>query len=117
MNHGLYSTLLLLNNAFKDRIEIEEHWNENLQPIEWDPGQLNQVFANIINNAIQAIDGTGKITIKPRKIKSQAVIWITYTGKGIPEDPLKQIFDPFFTGKEVGEVKGPGLPTTYGMIQ
>jgi signal transduction histidine kinase len=114
---GLDSTLILLNNVFKNRIEIEKNYDENLQSIECFPGQLNQVFMNILNNAIQAIEGTGKITIKTRKIKNRAVIWITDTGKGIPKDHLKRIFDPFFTTKKVGEGTGLGLSISYGIIQ
>jgi signal transduction histidine kinase len=107
----------LLSNAFKNRIEIEKDYDENLQSIECYPGQLNQVFMNLINNAIQAIEGPGKITIKTRKIRNRAVIWISDTGKGIPKDHLTRIFDPFFTTKEVGEGTGLGLSISYGIIQ
>jgi signal transduction histidine kinase len=117
MHDSLDSTLVLLGNTFKNRIEIEKIYDDNLQSIECYPGQLNQVFMNIINNAIQAIDGTGKITIKTRKIKNRAVIWISDTGKGIEKDHLNRIFDPFFTTKEVGEGTGLGLSITYGIIQ
>lgn len=112
VHDGLDSTLLLLKNSFKERIEIEKHWNENFQSIEYYPGKLDQVFANILNNAMHAIEGTGKITIKTEQIKDRAVIWITDTGKGIPKDHLKRIFDPFFTTKEVGEGTGLDLSIT-----
>jgi signal transduction histidine kinase len=117
VHDGLDSTLVLLNNIFKNRIEIEKDYDENLQSIECYPGQLNQVFMNILNNAIQAIEGAGKILIKTRKIKNRAVIWISDTGKGIPKDHLNRIFDPFFTTKEVGEGTGLGLSISYGIIQ
>jgi len=117
IHDGLESTLVLLSNAFKNRIEIEKDYDENLQSIECYPGQLNQVFMNLLNNAIQAIEGPGKITIKTRKIRNRAVIWISDTGKGIPKDHLKRIFDPFFTTKEVGEGTGLGLSISYGIIQ
>ena len=117
VHEGLDSTLVLLSNAFKNRIEIEKIYDNNLPSIECFPGLLNQVFMNIINNAIQAIEGTGKITIKTRKIKNRAVIWITDTGKGIQKEHLTRIFDPFFTTKEVGEGTGLGLSISYGIIQ
>ncbi|MBS0001370.1 MAG: GHKL domain-containing protein [Cyclobacteriaceae bacterium] len=117
VHDGLDSTLLLLNNLFKNRIEIEKIYDENLQSIDCYPGQLNQVFMNILNNAVQAIEGTGKITIKTKRIKNRAVIWITDTGSGIPREHMTRIFDPFFTTKEVGEGTGLGLSISYGIIQ
>jgi len=109
--------LILLQNTFKNRIDVEKDYDENLQSIECYPGQLNQVFMNIINNAIQSIVGKGKIFIKSKKIKGRAVIWIKDTGKGIQKDHLNKIFDPFFTTKEVGEGTGLGLSISYGIIQ
>jgi two-component system, NtrC family, sensor kinase len=117
VHDGLDSTLLLLNNLLKNRIEVEKIYDENLQSIECYPGQLNQVFMNILNNAIQAIEGPGKIIIKTRRIRNRAVIWISDTGKGIPKEHMNRIFDPFFTTKEVGEGTGLGLSISYGIIQ
>ena len=117
IHESLDSTLILLQNTFKNRIDVEKDYDENLQSIECYPGQLNQVFMNIINNAIQSIVGKGKIFIKSKKIKGRAVIWIKDTGKGIQKDHLNKIFDPFFTTKEVGEGTGLGLSISYGIIQ
>jgi signal transduction histidine kinase len=117
VHDGLDSTLLLLNNLLKNRIEVEKIYDENLQSIECYPGQLNQVFMNILNNAIQAIEGPGKITVKTRRIRNRAVIWISDSGKGIPREHMNRIFDPFFTTKEVGEGTGLGLSISYGIIQ
>ncbi len=117
LHEGIDSTLVLLQNSYKNKIEVEKDYDENLQSIECYPGQLNQVFMNIINNAIQAISGHGKITIKTKKMKGQAVVWIKDTGKGIPKNHINRIFDPFFTTKEVGDGTGLGLSISYGIIQ
>ncbi len=111
------SSLVLLRNQYKDRIEITKSYDPDLVYVECYPGQLSQVLMNIFSNAIQAIGGQGTISVKTELFKKEAVIIISDTGKGIPQDKLDNIFDPFYTTKEVGEGTGLGLSISYGIIQ
>lgn len=120
LHEGLDSTLLLLHNFYKNRITIEKNYDARIPQVACYPGKLNQVFMNIINNAIQAIEGQGQITITTQLVKrdkyDEVKISIKDSGKGIPDDVLSKIFDPFFTTKDVGKGTGLGLSISYGII-
>ncbi len=122
LHENLDSSLLILNNKYKDmELEIEKEFDENLPQIECYPGQLNQVFVNIINNAIDAIGSTGepgKIKIATKALDEDKItISITDTGNGIAKENLEKIFDPFFTTKDVGKGTGLGLSISHSIIQ
>ena len=116
VNEGLESTLILLRNKYKNRIEIIKEFGD-IPQIECFPGQLNQVFMNVLSNAIAAIEDTGKITIRTSKSNGFIRIIISDTGCGIPENIMAKIFDPFFTTKAVGEGTGLGLSISHGIIE
>jgi signal transduction histidine kinase len=116
IHEGLDSTLILLRNKYKDRIEIQRKYG-SLPDIECYPGQLNQVFMNIISNAIDAIEGKGTITISTLKTNAKVQISIRDTGTGIPEKIRTRIFEPFFTTKDVGHGTGLGLSISHGIIE
>lgn len=116
LEEGLDSTLQMLHHTYKDRITIEKDYALN-EMVECYAGELNQVFMNILANAIQAIPDKGSIFITTAKVNDQAVISIADTGIGMPEEVRKKIFDPFFTTKEVGEGTGLGLSISYGIIE
>ena len=113
---GIDDTLSILNHYLKGRIEVEKIY-ELKEPVLCKSGQINQVFTNIIYNAIQSIEGKGKIIISTRSVGDMAHIEISDTGSGIPEDIIDNIFDPFFTTKKVGEGTGLGLSISYGIIE
>jgi two-component system, NtrC family, sensor kinase len=117
LNEGIESTLTLLHSTYKDRIDIVKDLG-NIPEVECFPGQINQVFMNILSNAIQAINDKGKIfvstTIAP---ENKVCVTISDTGGGIPENIQSKIFDPFFTTKDVGKGTGLGLSISYGIIQ
>jgi signal transduction histidine kinase len=116
LNEGIESTLALLHSIYKDKIEIERDYGE-IPEVECLPGQVNQVFMNILSNAIQAIPETGKISIKTWEENDSVKISIKDTGTGISEKTKQKIFDPFFTTKEVGKGTGLGLSISYGIIE
>ena len=116
IHEGLDSTLILLHNRYKNRIEISKDYGV-IPLIECYPGQLNQVFMNILSNAIDAIKGNGVITISTSKSNGFIQINITDTGSGMPEHIKAKIFDPFYTTKEVGEGTGLGLSISHGIIE
>jgi signal transduction histidine kinase len=116
LHEGLNSTLLLLNNEIKNRIEIIKEFGE-LPKVECHPGQINQVFMNILLNAIQAIEGDGRILISTKTVNRHVQVIIKDSGKGIPEDVKNKVFDPFFTTKPVGKGTGLGLSISYNIIK
>ena len=80
------------------------------------PGELNQVWTNLIHNALQAMDYQGTLTINSSTRNEQIVISITDTGKGIPNEIQEKIFEPFFTTKPAGEGSGLGLDIVKKII-
>lgn len=116
IHEGLDSTLILLHNKYKNRIEIIRNYG-NIPLIECYPGQLNQVFMNILSNAVDAIDEKGTITISTSISDRFIQVSIKDTGQGIPENIREKIFDPFFTTKGVGKGTGLGLSITQSIIE
>jgi len=116
IHEGLDSTLILLRNRYKNRIEISRDYG-NIPLLECFPGQLNQVFMNIISNAIDAIEDKGVIIISTSKSNGFIQINIKDSGSGMPENIKAKIFDPFYTTKEVGEGTGLGLSISHGIIE
>jgi len=117
LNRVIDNCLVLLSNQYRDRIEIVKHYDENSTSIYCNEGQIHQSFMNILINAIQAIDGTGKITITTKSTDKKSKVIIEDTGCGIDQENLTKIFDPFFTTKEPGLGTGLGLSITYNIIK
>ncbi len=118
IHEGIDSTLNILASELKN-ISIEKQYG-NFPNFFCNPGKLNQVFLNIINNAAQAIEHkNGKINIATALIpsKQQVQITIADNGKGIDKVTLARIFEPFFTTKAVGKGTGLGLSISYGIVQ
>jgi PAS domain S-box-containing protein len=116
LHEGLESTLNLLSNPYKNRIEVIREYGD-IPPVECYAGQINQVFMNLLVNASQAIKNTGQVRIKTWRVEDKVKISIKDSGSGIPQEILGKIFDPFFTTKQVGEGTGLGLSISYGIIQ
>lgn len=114
---GLISTINLIRYKIRNRITITTHIDE-LPQIVCIPAKLNQVFLNIVNNAVQSIEDKGEITITAKKISEVRVkIEIIDTGSGISEEIKNKVFDPFFTTKEVGDGTGLGLSLSFSIIK
>ncbi len=107
------------NDALFRNIKIITELDSNMPLITTDPSQLQQVFLNIINNGVDAVDRDGwiKISSLVDRISNKAVIVFEDNGPGIEEDHLSQIFDPFFTTKEPGKGTGLGLSISYQIIE
>ncbi len=116
IHEGIDNTLTLLHHELKDKITIIKDYGK-IPLIYCYPIQLNQVFMNILLNAIQAIENDGIIKIKTFSDDGNVHIKISDTGKGIPHEHLNKIFDPGFTKKGVGVGTGLGLSTSYNIIQ
>lgn len=119
INNTLNSTLSLIEKqALFHNIEVIKHFDPDLPDVLGDGSQLQQVFMNIILNAVQAMKEMGVLTINtcndPKN--DMVIIEISDTGSGIPDEIIDRVFDPFFTTKEVGEGTGLGLSIAYGII-
>jgi len=115
LNEGLESTLTLLRHQIKRGVEVVRQYGPELRA-DCYPNQLNQVFMNVLQNAIQSMDGKGTLTITSEQVGDEAVIRIRDTGKGIPAEYLPRVFDPGFTTKGVGVGTGLGLSIAYQIM-
>lgn len=106
------------NTLLTKKIEFELHLNPDLPRVRGDAGQLQQVFMNLITNAVKAIPGGGTLTITSRlgPTGDKVEVLITDTGEGIKREHLSKIFDPFFTTRKVGEGTGLGLSVSYAIV-
>jgi|SRR5450432_212142 len=116
LNDCLESTLTLLHSSYKTKVEIIKKYGD-LPEVDCFPGQINQVFMNILSNAIQSIPEAGKIFISTRVTGDMVKVSVKDTGSGMTEETRKKIYDPFFTTKEVGKGTGLGLYISYGIIE
>lgn len=122
LRESVEATLELLQGEIKNRVEVHKDFQE-VPRILCFASQINQVFMNLLSNALQAIEGPGQIWISIAKIKGSTAqqdkvqISIQDSGKGIAPENRALVFDPFFTTKGVGQGTGLGLSITYGIIQ
>lgn len=122
INECLISTLIILKSNMRGEAMIIEDLDPNMKEVSCFPGKLNQVFMNIINNAVQATAGLGrtreerKIWISTKYDPNHVTVRIKDNGVGIPDSVKQRIFDPFFTTKEVGEGTGLGLSIVLGIV-
>ena len=105
------------NTLLLNKITVKKHLEGILPPVKADSGELQQVFFNIINNAIHAMQGGGILTITTLSFNNDTVeISFADTGHGIKKEYRNRIFDPLFTTKEVGKGTGLGLSVSYGIV-
>ncbi len=117
LHEGLEDSLMLIFHDIKNRIDIVRELGP-LPRICCYPSRLNQVFLNILNNAQQAIEGRGTITIRTRLQGEQhVVVEVVDSGAGISEENIKRIFDPGFTTKGIGVGTGLGLSICYQIVE
>jgi len=116
INAGLESTINIVWNELKYKAEVKKHYGD-LPQTKCNPGQLNQVFMNLLVNAAHSIENRGEIAIMTWADGGTINVSISDTGCGIPEDNIKRIFEPFFTTKEVGKGTGLGLSIAYDIVK
>jgi len=116
IHESIESVLLFLRHKMEGRIEVERHYGE-AEMLTCFAGELNQVLMNIIANAIDAIEGSGRITLTTGQQNGDFIIRVRDTGKGIPEEIRNRIFEPFFTTKPIGQGTGLGLAISYGIVK
>ena len=112
---GLESTLVMLGHKLGNEIKVVRDFTD-LPEMDVRPGELNQVWTNLIDNAIDAMDGAGTLTITTCIDGDDVVVSIGDTGPGMPADVQARAFEPFFTTKDVGKGTGLGLDISRRII-
>jgi signal transduction histidine kinase len=116
LNEGVKATMVLLEPAKKPGIDIELDLAE-LPRIECNLGKINQVFLNLLTNAVQALKDRGAIRVSTRAADGGVEVRVSDNGPGIPPAIQKRVFDPFFTTKPVGEGTGLGLSISRKIVE
>lgn len=120
---SLKTSLTLLRTRLREPLEIVQKLPEGELILEGNPGQLGQVFINLITNALDALDEHwgqhkgGRLEISVKSSDSKVFVYISDNGGGIPEDIVGRIFEPFFTTKPTGSGTGLGLSISYGIVK
>ncbi len=116
VHEGLENTLLILRHKLKTGVNVIRQYAQNLPHIEAYASELNQVWTNIIDNGIDAMQGQGELILRTYAKNDHVVVEIQDSGPGIPPDIQPRIFDPFFTTKPPGSGTGLGLNIAYGIV-
>jgi signal transduction histidine kinase len=112
----LDSTLLMLSRKIGDGVEVVKEYDRSLPDVPVFGAELNQVWTNLIDNALQAMDGRGTLTVRTSRHQDMVQVEIGDTGPGVPDEIVSRIFEPFFTTKPVGEGTGLGLDISWRIV-
>jgi len=116
LHSGLDNTLKILHHKLKYGVVVNKEYSTDIPQISAYGGELNQVWTNLIDNAIDGMDGKGELTIRTTLEDNCVLVEIIDNGVGIPSDLQSRIFEPFFTSKEVGKGSGLGLDISRRII-
>jgi signal transduction histidine kinase len=115
IHDGIKSTLVMLASKLTN-IEVVKEFDLTLPPVPVYVGEINQVWTNLIDNAVQAMNGEGRLTIRTSRDGDRVRVEVGDTGPGIPEELRRRVFEPFFTTKPVGQGTGLGLDISYRIV-
>ena len=116
LHDGLDATLVMLARKLGDGIRVIKDYDRTLPAVPAYPAELNQVWTNLIDNAADAMDGQGTLTVRTAQDGDFALVEIGDTGSGVPPEVAKRIFEPFFTTKPVGQGTGLGLDVSWRVV-
>jgi signal transduction histidine kinase len=116
VHEGLKATLVMFGGTLAKGITLVKDFDRSLPRIPAYPAELNQVWTNLIDNAIAAMDGVGTLTVRTALDGDWLLVEIGDSGPGIPLDIRKRVFEPFFTTKGVGEGTGLGLDVSWRVV-
>ncbi len=116
VSEGIDSTLVMLQHKLRDGVVVVRDYHADLPRIEANPGELNQVWTNLIDNAIDAMGGQGSLRVTARADGDGVVVEIGDTGPGMPAEVQARAFEPFYTTKDVGQGTGLGLDISRRII-
>ncbi|MFW5942065.1 MAG: ATP-binding protein [Chloroflexota bacterium] len=115
VHEGLENTLTIMAHKLRN-VSVNRHYDHTLPPILVHGSELNQVWTNLLDNAVDAMDGQGQIDIRTWRDDDMIIVEIADNGPGIPPEIQSRIFEPFFTTKDVGRGSGLGLDITYRIV-
>ena len=116
IHEGLDSTLIILRSKLRRGITVHREYDAELPQIQALGSELNQVWTNILDNAIGAVNGGGEITLRTRHDDEWVIVEIEDNGSGIPEEVMPHLFEPFFTTKSPGQGSGLGLNISHNIV-
>jgi len=116
VTEGIESTLVMLGHKLRDGVEVVRAYGADVPRIDAFAGELNQVWTNLIDNAVDAMAGHGTLTISTARDDDRLLVRIRDTGPGVPADVRDRIFEPFFTTKPVGSGTGLGLDISWRIV-
>ena len=114
---GIESTLVMLKHRLRNGVNVVREYDRTLPKICAHGSELNQVWTNLIENAVDAMEGKGELRIRTSSQNTSIVVEVADTGPGIPPAIRDRIFEPFFTTKGVGHGTGLGLDVVYRVVQ
>jgi signal transduction histidine kinase len=117
VKHSLETTLIIMNHKLKHGITVTREYSSELPKLMAYGSELNQVWTNLIDNAADAMQGKGKLTVRAQPENDYVLIEIIDNGPGIPAEVQSRIFEPFFTTKGVGDGTGLGLDVVFRIIK
>jgi signal transduction histidine kinase len=109
VTEGIESTLVMLGHKLRDGVTVVREYGADVPRVEAYPGELNQVWTNLIDNAVDAMDGAGTLRVVTRREQDSVVVEIADTGSGIAPEVAARAFEAFYTTKDVGKGTGLGL--------
>ncbi|WP_448628449.1 ATP-binding protein [Geodermatophilus sp. URMC 64] len=116
LHAGLDATLVVLGAKIPSGVTVVREYDRSLPPVPAYVAELNQVWTNLIHNALDAMDGHGTLTLRTARDGDCALVEVADTGPGIPEELRRRIFEPFFTTKPVGQGTGLGLDVSWRIV-
>jgi len=116
VTEGIESTLVVLGEKLHDGVAVVRDYADDMPRIEAIPGELNQVWTNLIDNAIDAMEGEGTLRVSTRTDGDHVIVEVADTGSGMPPDVQARAFEPFFTTKDVGKGTGLGLDISRRIV-
>lgn len=113
---GLESTLIMLGHKLRGGVTVVRDYDDSVPAVTANPGELNQVWTNLIDNAVDAMDGSGTLTLRTTADEHHVVVEVCDTGAGMTAEVAAHAFEPFFTTKEVGKGTGLGLDISRRIV-
>jgi signal transduction histidine kinase len=116
VHEGLKATLVMFSGKLSEGVNVVKDFDRSLPEIPGYPAELNQVWTNLVDNALQAMDGSGTLTVRTSRDDDRLLVEVCDTGPGIPPEIRKRVFEPFFTTKGVGQGTGLGLDVSWRVV-
>ncbi|HEX6357966.1 ATP-binding protein [Actinophytocola sp.] len=116
VHEGLDATLVMMSGKIGPGVRIVKDYDRSLPHVPAYPAELNQVWTNLIDNALHAVDGDGTVTIRTARDGDNVLVEVIDTGPGVPPDLKRRVFEPFFTTKGVGKGTGLGLDVSWRVV-